>query len=60
LLLELTGNYEPYRYWMEYPLDRRMNVVMFSSGEGEGRYASYFGIDAGGDVCALVTDFNLL
>ena len=60
LLVELTGNYQPYRYWMEYPLDRRMNVVMFSSGDGEGRYASYFGIDDGGDVCALVTDFNLL
>jgi hypothetical protein len=60
LLLDLTGNYQPYRYWMEYTLDRRLNVVMFSSGPGAGRYGSYFGIDANGDVCALVTDFNLI
>jgi hypothetical protein len=60
LLVELTGNYQPYRYWMEHTLDRRLNVVMFSSGQGAGRYASYFGIDANGDVCALVTDFKLI
>ena len=45
---------------MEYPLDRRLNVVMFSSGQGAGTYASYFGIDVAGDVCVLVTDFQLV
>lgn len=60
LLVELTSNYQPHRYWMEQPLDRRHNVVMFSSGEGAGSYASYFGIDDAGDVCALVTDFQLV
>jgi len=60
LLLELTANYKPYRYWLEVPLDRRHNVVMFSSGEGEGSYPSYFGIDEAGDICALVTDFQLI
>jgi hypothetical protein len=60
LLLALTENYQPHRFWMEYPLDRRLNVVLFSSGQGAGRYASYFGIDADGDVCALVTDFSLI
>lgn len=60
LLVSLTSNYQPHRYWMEYPLDRRLNVVMFSSGQGAGSYASYFGIDDAGDVCVLVTDFQLV
>ncbi len=60
LLTALTANYARSRYWMEYPLDRRLGVVMFSSGKGPGFYASYFGIDEEGDVSALVTDFNLL
>lgn len=60
LLASLTSNYQPHRYWMEHPLDRRLNVVMFSSGQGAGSYASYFGIDDAGDICTLVTDFQLL
>ena len=60
LLVLLTSNYQPHRYWMEHPLDRRLNVVMFSSGQGAGSYASYFGIDDAGDVCVLVTDFQLV
>lgn len=59
LLLQLTSNYKPHRYWLEQPLDRRHNVVMFSSGEGAGTYPSYFGIDEEGDICTLVTDFRL-
>jgi hypothetical protein len=35
------------------------NVVAFSSGVGDGRYASYFGLDAEGNVVSLVTDFSL-
>jgi hypothetical protein len=35
------------------------NVVAFSSGVGDGRYASYFGLDEGGHVVSLVTDFSL-
>lgn len=60
LLQQLTENYKPHRYWMEHPLDRRLNVVLFSSGQGAGTYASYFGIDDAGDICTLVTDFQLL
>jgi hypothetical protein len=59
LLVELTGNFKPHRYWLEYPVDRSQNVVMFSSGEGEGSYPSYFGIDKEGDICTLVTDFRI-
>ena len=60
LLYLLTGNYRPHRFWMEYGLDRRYNMVLFSSGRGAGVYTSYFGIDAGGDIAVLVTDFDLL
>jgi Protein of unknown function (DUF4241) len=60
LLLDLTANFKPYRYWLDFPLDRRLNVVMFSAGDGAGTYPSYFGIDGEGDICTLVTDFGLL
>jgi len=36
-----------------------LNVVAYSTGMGDGLYASYFGRDAGGEVCRLVTDFAL-
>jgi len=35
------------------------NLVAFSSGVGDGLYVSYWGLDAKGKVCALVTDFDL-
>jgi len=36
------------------------NVVMFSSGGGDGLYSSYWGFDAGGQLVELVTDFDIL
>jgi hypothetical protein len=36
------------------------NVVMFSTGFGDGIYASYWGFDAAGRVVELVTDFRVL
>jgi hypothetical protein len=38
----------------------KANVVMFSSGWGDGIYTSYWGLDANGDVVELVTDFEVL
>ncbi|MES2773961.1 MAG: DUF4241 domain-containing protein [Bacteroidota bacterium] len=35
------------------------NLAAFSSGLGDGRYASYIGFDANGKPCRLVTDFGL-
>ena len=35
------------------------NIVVFSSGMGDGLYASYFGFDADGNLVCLVTDFSL-
>jgi hypothetical protein len=36
------------------------NVICFSSGEGDGCYASYFGLAADGSAACLVTDFGML
>ncbi|MDI1444023.1 DUF4241 domain-containing protein [Polyangium sp. 6x1] len=35
------------------------NVMMFRSGDGDGTYATYFGIDAAGEVACVVTSFNV-
>jgi hypothetical protein len=40
--------------------DTGLNVVMFSSGYGDGFYASYWGFDADDNVVCLLTDFNVL
>lgn len=37
-----------------------LNMLMFSSGLGDGYYPSYFGYDQSGQVCGLVTDFLIL
>ncbi|HEX8335065.1 MAG TPA: DUF4241 domain-containing protein, partial [Segetibacter sp.] len=35
------------------------NLAAFSTGVGDGRYATYIGYDANGKPCRLVTDFGL-
>lgn len=34
------------------------NLIAFSSGLGDGVYATYSGVDANGEICVLVTDFG--
>jgi hypothetical protein len=48
--------------WASIPLDplTGANLVAFSSGWGDGAYASYFGYDAAQGLTCLVTDFGLL
>ncbi len=36
------------------------NAIAFSSGFGDGLYASWFGLDAAGNVVCLLTDFEVL
>ena len=49
------------RSWAEItPEPEGGNVFLFSSGYGDGGYPSYFGIDAQGVACCLVTDFYIL
>jgi hypothetical protein len=40
--------------------ETQANIVCFRSGEGDGSYASYFGLAADGTPAWLVTDFGLL
>jgi len=48
--------------WLNYilPDHKPDNIVMFHSGWGEGFYSSYWGIDAEGNICSLVTDFQVI
>lgn len=39
--------------------DASLNLIMFTSGWGDGVYASYWGYDASGAPACLVTDFSL-
>jgi hypothetical protein len=40
--------------------DSTHNVIMFSSGWGDGFYATYWGLSQSGDIVELITDFNVL
>ncbi len=40
--------------------DSEYNVAAFSSGWGDGGYPSYWGFDAEGQLCCLMTDFCIL
>lgn len=46
----------PYMFLLDLKLGES-NAIMFSSGWGDGFYASWFGYDANGNVAALITDF---
>ena len=35
------------------------NLAAFTTGIGDGRFATYIGFDAKGQPCRLVTDFNI-
>jgi hypothetical protein len=56
----LTANEVDTWSWASFvPGEGAANVVAFSSGVGDETYASYFGLDADGNVVSLVTDFSL-
>ncbi len=51
-----------YRDWANIVIDQDTggNLVVFSSGYGDGVYPSYWGVSATGELCCLVTDFAIL
>jgi Protein of unknown function (DUF4241) len=55
----MQQNYVPTRAWTDLVLDQGagLNLIAFYTGFGDGYYPSYWGIDAGGAVACLVTDF---
>jgi hypothetical protein len=54
--------YKNTRSWVDFPLDDStgLNLIAFSTGFGDGTYASYWGYDSAGEVACLVTDFDIL
>jgi hypothetical protein len=57
----LESEFKDHEDWnIHYPMNNKANnVVMFSSGIGDGSYASYWGFNAKNEVICLVTDFQL-
>jgi len=51
-----------YRHWANIIVDPQTgaNLIVFSSGYGDGFYPSYWGLEAAGEPCCLVTDFGTL
>ena len=58
---EMEKTYVDTWSWANFVLDpsKALKIITFSAGFGDGLYASYFGRDAQGEVCRLVTDFAL-
>jgi hypothetical protein len=47
--------------WLDYKFgDGSQNLVAFTSGFGDGVYASYAGFDADGEISVVVTDFGVV
>lgn len=62
LIAEMARAQAPRWTWLDIPMDPATgaNLVAFSSGFGNGFYASYWGYDADGSATCLVTDFQVL
>lgn len=59
LISEMRKVYKPTRDWAMVDFGD-VNVAIFSSGVGDGMYASYWGLDGQGNVVDLTTDFFLI
>lgn len=56
---EMEATYKDTHSWLLW--DREgYNVAMFSTGWGDGLYATYIGFDKDDSICRLVSDFGLL
>jgi len=59
VMKEMKKVYEPTRDWVVVNTPKG-SAVLFSSGWGDGGYASYFGLDDNGEPVVLVTDFQVI
>ena len=59
IIKELALTYKDTRSWLLWKRDEQ-TVVMFSTGWGDGCYATYIGYDSKMSICRLVTDFGLI
>jgi hypothetical protein len=46
--------------WANYIVGENKNVIIISSGFGDGSYTSYFGYDSNNKITCLITDFAVL
>ena len=46
---DLVANFKPTRNWLAHSVNEKHNVMLFSSGLGNGLYPSYFAIDEAGE-----------
>ena len=62
LIEAMQRTYVPTWDWALVTLEENtgLNCVIFSSGIGDGFYASYWGFDEAGQAACLMTDFGLL
>lgn len=61
LIAEFDKTYVPTWSWTNLKLGNgEQNLVAFTSGFGDGFYASYAGFDEQGEVSAVVTDFGVV
>lgn len=59
LLDDLEADRKKGQKWTEFTKSKGHNSICFESGFGDGCYGSHWGMDANGNVCALVTDFQI-
>ena len=62
LVNEMQKTFVNTRDWVNYTFENHPNnnLIAFSSGWGDGHYASYFGYDENNQVVCLVTDFEVV
>jgi hypothetical protein len=56
---EMSKHYRNTWQYLVYDFDGH-NLASFSTGYGDGTYATYVGYDAKGNICKLLTDFGLI
>lgn len=56
---DMEKTYKDTWSWLMWEEDGN-NVALFSSGWGDGFYATYIGTDTDGNICRLVTDFAVI
>lgn len=59
LIAQMDKTYQHTWSWLDMKFGDA-NLIAFSSGYGDGVYATYAGQDASGEVCAVVTDFGVV
>jgi hypothetical protein len=57
---QMHATYVHTREWAMVELPGQLNLALFSSGLGDGAYASFWGLDADDKPVVLLTDFGLL